>query len=567
MLLPNPETLCELAGLVARSSWTALCVQGYGSDGLGESNPRRGQLRLLALAPEGQEPVILEVGRWKDFPTELADALSLTRWIMHDAQRTLTWMDLHYQLQPPEFFCTLTASRLLTAGSEQANDLESLAARYRLHIPEPPDSDEWGGLFLSSAQMHHLVTQVQTIAALHTKLLRDIEQAGLAPILELECRLLPVVLQMEKAGLPMDRQRLESINQQLRRQLLEDTTHLRAVFGVKDLNFSSPSQVLAALQERGIEVPDTREKTLLECQEETLIPALLAYRSTEKQWQQARSLLLATGVENRIHPAFDPLGTDTGHFASGAPNLQNVARGLVRSAFRAVPARRLIIGEYAQAELRAVAAWSQDEHLRLVLAAGGDPHLATAAVILNREASTLSPAQRALGKCINLGWMYGQGAETWVATAREKYGLRFSVEEAMVVRDRFFDRYRQIAAWHQKSWKMVQEGADEIRTPLGRRRLVSPTANRWNRFTSFVTTPIQGGTADGLKWAMLGVSQALPSSAALVATVQDALIVEAAAEDAHDVALLVQEKMLEGMARGFPGLQAEVRVRIGEEWA
>lgn len=566
MVLTHPDDLKKLAEQIARAPWTALYVQGYGPDGMGQEDPRRGKLRLLALAVPGEEPVVVEVGRWKDFPPDLAEALSLTEWVTHDAHSTLAWMELHYRLRPPAVFCTLAASRLLTAGSEEANDLESLAERHEIAPPPPTDSDEWGGLFLSTEQLHHLSSRAATVARLRPHLENELQRAGLTDIYALECLLLPVVLALEAAGMPIDRSRLEELQQEFRLQLMEETTHLRRVFGVGDLNFSSSQQVRQALNERGLEVPDTREKTLLEFADDTLIPALLAFRSTEKQWQQVRSLLLATDGQNRIHSTFDPLGTDTGRFSSGAPNLQNVARGPVRSAFRAPDGSLLLFADYSQVELRAAAALAGDTTLLAAFARGDDPHRVTAAAILRKEESAITDRERQLAKSVNFGLLYGQGAEGLVAYARQKYGLRFSVDEAMVFRDRFFDRYRQLAAWHQQAWKMVQDGREEIRTPLGRRRLVSATANRWSRFTSFVNTPVQGGTADGLKWAMILAAGRLPAGARLLATIHDELIVEVPKEAAEEAAGILETAMVEGMARGFPGLPTVVSTHLAAAW-
>ena len=101
---------------------------------------------------------------------------------------------------------------------------------------------------------------------------------------------------------------------------------------------------------------------------------------------------------------------------------------------------------------------------------------------------------------------------------------------------------------------MAAEGAKSVRTALGRIRwLPQGEEAEWPRFTALVNTPVQGGSADALKQAMVDLADKLPSSASIVSTVHDELIVECATDTAEEVKALVGRAMLDAVQTIFPG--------------
>jgi DNA polymerase-1 len=98
-------------------------------------------------------------------------------------------------------------------------------------------------------------------------------------------------------------------------------------------------------------------------------------------------------------------------------------------------------------------------------------------------------------KALNLGLIYGIGAEQLRAHALADYGLRLSLAEAARLRTEFFRAYPDLARWHGSA-RACRDG--ETRTLAGRRRYLSGA----HRFTQRLNTPIQGTGADGLKRAL-----------------------------------------------------------------
>ena len=114
---------------------------------------------------------------------------------------------------------------------------------------------------------------------------------------------------------------------------------------------------------------------------------------------------------------------------------------------------------------------------------------------------------------------------------------------------------------------MAAEGAQSVRTVSGRVQwLPEGKEAKWPRFTSLVNTPVQGGSADALKQAMVDLADKLPHTASVVSTVHDELIVECASDYAQEVKALVEMVMLDAVQTMFPGVRFEVESGICDSW-
>jgi DNA polymerase-1 len=91
-------------------------------------------------------------------------------------------------------------------------------------------------------------------------------------------------------------------------------------------------------------------------------------------------------------------------------------------------------------------------------------------------------------------------------------------------------------------------------------------AHDWERFTALVNTPVQGGTADGMKRAIILVSKRLPQAARIVSTVHDELVVECPGDLADECRIIVSDAMVEAMAKLYPEVPIEVEASICGNW-
>ena len=499
--------------------------------------------------------------------SELAAAMEGAEIVAHNAKFDLLWLAVKFGIRPKRIFCTLTASRLLTAGSDERNGLDDVLWR---HLGVKPGQDysrsDWGGLFLTEGQVEYAQRDVTHLHELRRVLENEIAAAHLQAVCRLEMELIPIVVDMEYAGIAVEPIRLRKLCDGAASKEREIFGRLSPLLKSPSLNLNSPNQLKSALARVGILVDDTNEGTLAQVDDGTIIPLILAYREQAHICQQAESFLEASHSDGRIHSRFEPMGTDTGRFSSKAPNLQSVTRGPMRSCFVAPPGYSLVIADYSQIELRAVASIAGETNMLEAFARGDDLHRLTASAILDKPVSDVSKEDRQVAKSANFGLIYGQTAPGFAAYARNNYGVSVTVSQAERIRKRFFDSYPGLAKWHGQCRQMANGNVLEVRTILGRRRLLPSSAQFWDRFTALVNAPVQGGCADVIKTAMVTLSAALPSGARLVSTVHDELIVECPNALAADVSRIMRDGMVAAMNSLFPEVKADADVAVGSDW-
>lgn len=566
MILTRAE-FAEIAAAITAAGSVALDVETFGarkSDGL---NPWRGDIRLLSLKIPGADPWLIDLQSTGYDLGPLAVALGSVLVIAHNLKFDALWLAVKCGVRLRRVFCTLTAARLLSAGTRPGNDLNKCLERY-LEIQPSPDhsTSDWGGMFVTDAQLAYAARDVAHLHALYDVLTLKLEQSNLGDVAELEMQLLPVVIAMEQAGMAVDRAKLESIRDQAKADADAKVIALRELLSDRQLNVSSPAQLQAALAKAGLTLANTNEETLKANGDTKFVPIILAHRSAEKVAQQAQSLIECIASDGRIHGRFDPTGTATGRFSSKEPNLQNIGRGPLRECFIAPEGSKLVVADYSQIELRAAADIAGETKMIEAYRRGEDLHKATAAAVLGKAVEAITKEDRQLAKAVNFGLLYGQSAPGLVRYAASGYGVTLPEKDAQEIRAKFFRTYSRLRQWHGESHRKAEQSVTEIRTVLGRRRLIPQEASAWERFTALVNTPVQGGCADGMKRALVQLSTALPASARIISTVHDEIIVEVAEGEAEDVRGTVQKVMIEAMAALFPKVPVEVEAHVCRNW-
>jgi len=169
--------------------------------------------------------------------------------IAHNVKFDSLWLRVKCGVKLGRVFCTLTAARLLVAGTRPGNDLDRCLERY-LGIAPCDDlaGSDWGGMFLTDEQLAYAGRDVRHLHALRAKLIAETASAALDAVTQLEMQLLPVVVEMEAAGLAVDRAKLDAIRAAGVAESSVRAAELRLALNVPTLNVSSPQQLQAALQ-------------------------------------------------------------------------------------------------------------------------------------------------------------------------------------------------------------------------------------------------------------------------------------------------------------------------------
>lgn len=136
----------------------------------------------------------------------------------------------------------------------------------------------------------------------------------------------------------------------------------------------------------------------------------------------------------------------------------------------------MLYPDLSQAELRIAASMANEKTMIEVYRNNGDIHKTTAAVAMGiadaaflRLAASVQKDGRQKAKAINFGLIYGMWWKKLIIYAKTQYNVEFTANEAKVIRENFFKKYKGLEVWHNR----VKEFALEhgyVRSLTGRIR-------------------------------------------------------------------------------------------------
>lgn len=399
-------------------------------------------------------------------------------------------------------------------------------------------------------------------------------------LFELEMQLLPILANMELAGIHLDGKALHEYNAELTNGIENIENEIYKEVG-HPFNIASPKQLQTVLFEERKLKPEKKTKTGYST-DTSVLEELAHYDSVPKMILEFRELskLQSTYVETlpemtdkngRIHTDFVQTGTATGRLSCRDPNLQNIpvrseAGRRIRSSFTAPEGKVLISADYAQIELVVLAHLSGDKNMRQAFIDGTDVHKATAALIFGVKPEEVTAEMRRTAKTINFGVIYGMSA------FRLANDLGISRTQAA----QFISSYDQLYAGitNFKAQTILNaETNGYVETILGRRRPIMNINSR-NKVEKAgaermaINTPVQGSAADIVKRAMIEVDSALKemnNGAKLLLQVHDELILECPDEQKtiEETIALVKDKMENAVKLNVP---LRVSIEHGKNW-
>lgn len=431
---------------------------------------------------------------------------------------------------------------------------------------------------------NYAALDVRAVLLLEPALRQELEQKQAAKLFhELEMPLVPVLAEMEMAGVALDVKFLQRMSGELHERLLEIEDQIYRETG-EPFNLNSPQQLSQALFERlRIEPPDRTQKTasgfystsadVLESLrgKHPVVDRVLEFRELSKLKSTYLDALPAqvNPSTGRVHTSFNQTGSVTGRIASSDPNLQNIPirselGRQVRRAFIAARGMRLVGVDYSQIELRIVAHMANDEAMLEAFRAGQDIHAATAAAIYGVPIEQVTGDQRRRAKGVNFGLIYGMSA----------FGLTRYADLTLAEAEDFVKAYfAQFPGVKSYLDGMRRQAAEQgyVETLLGRRRyfpgLKTASFNQRSREErEAINAPIQGTAADIMKIAMLRVPEALRSaglSGRMILQVHDELVLECPEAEVHETVGLVRKMMGEAFPLKAP---LTTEARVGPDW-
>ncbi|NND80976.1 MAG: DNA polymerase I [Gammaproteobacteria bacterium] len=377
---------------------------------------------------------------------------------------------------------------------------------------------------------------------------------------EIEMPLVPVLSQMECAGVLIDDTMLMQQSQQLAMamQAAEQTAY--EVAG-KEFNLASPKQIqeilydqmeLPVLKKTPKGAPSTAEDVLQELAQEHELPRLILEHRSLGKLKSTYTDKLPTMINprtGRVHTSYHQAVAATGRLSSSDPNLQNIPIRTeegrrVRDAFIAPPGSCILAADYSQIELRIMAHLSGDETLLHAFNHGLDIHRATASEIFEVDLDDVSGEQRRHAKAVNFGLIYGMSA----------FGLanQLNVErkQAQQYIDQYFAQYPGVKDYMEQTREFAREHG-YVETVFGRRLYLPDIKARNHNVRQYaertaINAPMQGSAADIIKRAMIHVfdwlAEAKPE-VTMIMQVHDELVFEVAELERESVSESITDIM------------------------
>ena len=467
---------------------------------------------------------------------------------------------------------TMIAAYLLDS-SRNKYDLETLA---RLNLNQEIATEIPEGFTESQYRTLERADFTFQLAPIFRK---QIEENGLEELYtEMELPLVPLLYEMEMAGLKIDVEALNAVSDFIATEL-ETLSAKIFELSEREFNINSPKQVGEILTELNIE---TRHKTptgkistskdaLTEIAETYEIAQLIMdYREIDKI-KATYSDVLPTliGEDKRIHGNLNQTVATTGRLSSTDPNLQNIPIRTelgqqIRRAFIPESGCKLISADYSQLELRILAHITQDEVMLAAFKNNEDIHAQTAKLVFGAKTDEELKEKRRLAKIVNFA----------IAYAVEAFGLSqrvgLSRSEAKEVIENYYETYKGIKKFMDETPEVAKEQGF-VTSLYGRRRYLPSINDRNYNVRSraereAINMPIQGTASDIVKIAMLKVDAALKREGLktrMIMQVHDELLLEAPNDEVEKVLELVTKEMESAVELDVP-LIAEIGV--GDNW-
>lgn len=388
---------------------------------------------------------------------------------------------------------------------------------------------------------------------------------------EIEMPLIPVLADMEKAGVSLNTKELDAYAIVLRQQLAALEREIIILAG-EEFNLSSPKQLGPILFEKlridsNAKVTKTKQYSTSEdvliklIHKHPIVAKILEHRGLKKLLSTYIEALpqLVNPLTGKIHTSFNQTIAATGRLSSTNPNLQNIPirdeNGReIRKAFTASDQDHLFLSaDYSQIELRIMAALSKDEQMMEAFRNDQDIHAITASKIFKVPLEQVSPEMRRQAKTANFGIIYG------ISAFGLSERLNISRSEAKAFIDGYFENFSRVKAYMDESIHLARDKG-YVETIKGRRRYLNDinSANAVVRGVAernAINAPIQGSAADIIKLAMINIFHALRREnlqAKMVLQVHDELNFDVPHNELDQVKQIVRQYMEHAVDIGVP---------------
>lgn len=437
-------------------------------------------------------------------------------------------------------------------------------------VTVPADFEEFAFRFAENADL------ISRLAPVMRAKLRELSSEKIFD--EIEMPLIPVLADIEMAGMKVDGESLKTFSADITEKLDELSKKIFDISG-HEFNIGSPKQVGEVFGELNIETGkktatgqiSTSHDVLVElAQTYEIAQFIIDYREMDKlKATYADALPKMIRDDGRVHGALNQTVAATGRLSSTEPNLQNIPVRTelgqeIRRAFIPEKGCKLISADYSQLELRILAHITQDARMLEAFKNKEDIHAQTAKLVFGATDEKDLKEKRRLAKIVNFG----------IAYAVEAFGLSqrvgISKAEARKVIDDYFATYKGIREYMDRIPEEARKNGF-VESLYGRRRYF-PSINdrnfavRSRAEREAINMPIQGTASDIVKIAMINVQKALKNAelkTKMIMQVHDELLFESPDSELKEASEIIKREMESAATLDVPLI---VEIGSGTNW-
>ena len=539
----------------------------FGSDDLAEGQMDLAEC-LAMLKPVLEDPAVLKIGQNMKYDTKIFARLDIDVAPIDD---------------------TMLMSYAMNAGKHN-HGMDTLSERYLGHTPIPIKPLLGSGksaITFDRVPVDEAVKYAAEDADITLRLWQQFKPQlhvhRVTTVYEtMERPLVPVLAQMERHGIKVDRDTLSRMSNAFAQKMAGLEAEIQEMAG-RPFNVGSPKQLGEILFDEMSLPGGKKGKTgayatgadVLEdlATEHELPGKVLDWRQLSKLKSTYTDALQGhiNAETGRVHTSYSIAGANTGRLASTDPNLQNIPvrseeGRRIREAFVADAGKVLVSLDYSQIELRILAHIAEIDALKQAFLDGIDIHAMTASEMFDVPLDEMTPDVRRQAKAINFGVIYGISG---FGLARN---LRIPRGEAQGFIDRYFERFPGIRNYMDETVAFAKEN-NYVQTLFGR-KINTPEINAKGPHAGFakraaINAPIQGTAADVIRRAMIRMPAAIGGiPAKMLLQVHDELIFEVDAEAVDDLIGTAREVMENA---SDPAVKLDVKLAVdagqGANWA
>ena len=401
---------------------------------------------------------------------------------------------------------------------------------------------------------------------------------------EIECPLIPALVEMEYEGIRLDVGVLRKLANRLDFHI---TNAAERVYELADKRFSlSSARQLGEILFDKLELDSKAQRTAKTGQyktDEKILRRLASKHEIVEQVLQYRSCTRLRSVyvsqfsdsvderSERVHTRYEQTSTVNGRLESSMSNLQNIlirtdTDWRIREVFRSRNDGYLLLSaNYLQIELRILAELCEDEKLLKTFLEGGDVHTDTATRIYGIDKSGVTDKIRRQAKAVNFGIICGVSASA--------LSKRLDIPRALAsdLIKQYLAQYPGVQSYIDRTLEFTRQHG-YIETVTGRRCYIKDINSRnatirCQAERSAMNAPIQGSAADLIKIAMGAIHAGLLEKeyrSRMLLQIHDELVFDLHRDELDEVPIQIETIMKKAIPMSVP---IEVELGTGTNWS